>query len=216
MYGLKYITMANFGSNSIKFFAIATATIGFGAALGWVSLSTGYAWGWLGALVLVGWALLARHRWQSLHESDLSVPGPAERVAWQRLVGYFVIFGHMAFSFFNPHIDIHLGAGNYLAIDNWTVVFGMAFSSMLFRADSQERDERDARISALAMLWAFRTLIVLLVALLSFIGFMPHSLRELFNHFIVANLIVGAMLLSLISGQTTRVYCYARDHLVIT
>ena len=196
-----------------KVIGFLLTAIGVGAVIAWTGVGTGYAVGWIGALALIGWALLARRRWQALHERDGSEPGAPERVVWHRLAGYSLILGHMAFGYFNPQIDLHVGAGNYLAIDNWTLILGMLMSALLFRADSQERDERDDQISAFATLWGYRSLIGLLVILLIFIGFLPRELQSIFNHFVVGNLMVGTILLSLIARQAAQLFLYGRDRM---
>ncbi len=200
-------------SRLIKVIGFLLASIGFGALLAWAGLVTGCAVGWIGALTLIGWALLARRHWQTLYERNGTEPGAPERVTWQRLAGYSLIFGHMAFSYFNPQIDLHVGSGNYLAIDNWALILGLVVSAMLFRADRRERDERDDQISALATLWGYRSLIVLLVILLTFIGYLPPDLQSIFNHFVIGNLMVGTILLSLITRQAVELLLYARDSL---
>ena len=197
----------------VKVIGFLLTSIGVGALIAWIGVGTGYAVGWIGALALIGWALLARRRWQVLHERDGSEPGAPERVVWQRLAGFSVVFGHMAFGFFNPQYDLHVGAGNYLAIDNWTLILGVVISAMLFRADLQERDERNDRIDAVATLWGYRSLIGLLVMLLTFIGFLPPGLQLTFTHFVVGNLMVGAIVLSLIVRQAMQLFQYARDGL---
>jgi hypothetical protein len=197
--------------NYLKVIGFFPVAIGLGTALAWGSAATGYACGWIGALVLISWAIMARRRWQALYERDGSEPGAPERIVWQRLAGYSAILGHMAFAFFNPQYDLHVGSGNYLAIDNWTLVVGMAASAMLFRADSKERDERGDRISAFATLWGYRSLIGLLVLLLTFIGFLPSDLQSTFNHFFVGNLLVGTIVLSLIIRQAVQLLLFADD-----
>ncbi len=198
-------------NNFVKVIGFLLAAISVGAGIAHVGVGTSYALGWVGALALIGWAFLARRRWQGLRERDGSEPGAPERVVWHRIAGYSLIFGHMTFGFFNPHYDLHVGSGNYLAIDNWTLIVGMIMSAMLFRADSQERDERDDRIDAFATRWGFRSLIGLLVILLTFTGFMPPDLQLIFTHFIVGNFMVGAIILSLIVRQAIQLFQYARD-----
>ncbi len=195
----------------LKVIGFLLTSFGIGAVIAWIGVGTGYPLGWIGALALIAWAFLARRRWQALYERGGSEPGAPERVTWQRLAGYSAIFGHMSFGFLNPQYDLHVGAGNYLAIDNWTLVLGMIASAVLFRADSQERDERDGRISAFATLWGFRSLIGLLVILSAFIGFLPSELQSVFNHFVLGNLIVGTIVLSLIARQAAQLFLYARD-----
>jgi len=81
----------------------------------------------------------------------------------------------------------------------------------LFRADGQQQDERNDRIIALATLWSYRSLIGSLVILLTFVGFMPPSWRSLFDHFAVANLMVGTIVLSLTVRETVQLFLYADD-----
>lgn len=213
MSGIAVIAMTANHSNFLKVIGFLLTSIGLGAVIAWIGVETGYPLGWIGAFALIGWALLARRHWQVLHDRDGSEPGAPERVVWQRLAGYSAVFGHMAFSFLNPQYDLHVGSGNYLAIDNWTLVLGMAASATLFRADSQERDERDDRISAFATLWGFRSLIGLLVVFLTCIGFLPPDLQSIFNHFVVGNLLVGTIVLSLIVRQAVQLFLYARDRM---
>lgn len=197
--------------NSFKIIAFLLALTGLGAVIAWQGHAAGFPLGWVGALALIGWAFLARRHWNRLYQRDGSEPGAPERTSWQRLAGYSLIFGHMAFGYCNPQIDLHVGAGNYLAIDNWTLIFGSVVSALMFRADSQERDERDDRISAVATLAGYRSLIGLLIVLLLFVGFMPGGLQPAFNHFIIGNLMVGTIVLSLIVGQAVHLFRYAAD-----
>lgn len=211
MSGIGNVEMILCQRSFLKVIGFLLISIGVGAVTAWIGVGTGYALGWIGALALIAWAFLARRRWQALYEKNGSEPGAPERVTWQRLAGYSAIFGHMAFSFLNPQLDVHIGGGNYLAIDNWTLVFGMTASAALFRADSDERDERDDRISTFATLWGFRSLIGLLVILSACIGFLPPDQQSVFNHFVVGNLIVGTIVLSLIVRQVAHLFLYARD-----
>jgi hypothetical protein len=211
MSGIVDVMMSQSRFRFLHIFGFLLTSMGGGALLASASVMTVYALGWIGALALIGWALVARQRWQALYELNGSEPGAPERVTWQRLAGYSLIFGHMAFGFANPQYDLHVGSGNYLAIDNWTLILGMLLSAMVFRADSRERDERDDQISAFATLWGYRSLIGLLVMLLTFVGFLPPDLQPIFNHFVVANLMVGTIILSLIVRQVTHLFLYARD-----
>ncbi len=215
MSGITDIDMTVNHFNFLKIICFLLISISFGAVIAWFGFGTGYALGWIGALALIVWAVLARRRWRILRERDGSEPGAPERLIWQRLAGYSLIFGHMTFSFMNPQIDLHVGSGNYLAIDNWTLTLGMVVSATFFRADRQERDERDDRISAHATLWGYHSLIGLLVMLLSFVGFMPPDLQQIFNHFNVGNLIVRAIVLSLIIRETVQLFLYARDSMEV-
>jgi hypothetical protein len=196
-----------------KLVGFLLVAISFGIGLAWLSIKTDYAWGWVGALVLIGWAVLARRRWRKLYELNGSEPGAPERVVWQRLTGYAAIFGHMLYSYINPHIDLHVGSGNYLAVDNWTLVGGVIISAMLFRADRQERDERSDRIFATGIVWGYRFLIGLLAIFSIFIGFLPSNLHAAFNHFVIGNMMIGIIFLSLVVVQAVQLFLYAGDRL---
>lgn len=211
MSGIADFAMVANHYNFLKVIGFLLAAISGGAGIARVGVETSCALGWVGALALIGWAFLARRRWQVLRERYGSEPGAPERVVWHRFAGHSLVFGHMAFGFFNPQYDLHVGSGNYLAIDNWTLILGVVISAMLFRADLQERDERDDQIDAFATRWGYRSLIGLLVILLTFIGFVPPSLQLTFTHFLVGNLMVGAIILSLIVRQAMQLFRYARD-----
>lgn len=211
MSGIDYIVMTVHRLSFLKVIGFLLTFSGVGTMIAWIGVGTGFALGWIGALALIVWAFLTQRRWQGLYEKDGSEPGAPERVAWHRLAGYSAIFGHMGFSFMNPQYDLHVGAGNYLAIDNWTLVLGMTASAALFRADRQERDERDDRISASATLWGYRSLIGLSVILAACIGFLPPDLQSVFNHFVVGNFIVGTIVLSLMVRQGAHLFLYAHD-----
>ena len=211
MSGIADFHMRTVHSNFRKIIGFLLCAVSIGVALAWVGIATGLALGWIGALVMIGWAILVRRHWLLLRDRDGSEPGAPERVVWQRFSGYSMVAGHMTFSVLNPQYDLHVGSGNYLAIDNWTLILGVVISAMLFRADSYERDERDDRIDALATLWGYRSLIGLMVALLTFVGFMPPDSHPLLGHFPLANLMVGTILLSLIVRQATQLLLYAGD-----
>jgi hypothetical protein len=211
--GKDYILMMSTQRKILQVVGFLLLAISFGMGLAWLSIKTDYAWGWLGALVLIGWAVFARRRWHVLYERNGSEPGAPERVVWQRLTGYATLFGHMLYSYINPHIDLHVGSGNYLAVDNWTLILGVVVSAMLFRADRQERDERSDRMFAIAILWGYRFLIGLLAIFSIFIGFLPSNLYAAFNHFVIGNMMIGIIVLSLVVVQAVQLFLYAGDRL---
>jgi hypothetical protein len=167
--------------------------------------------GWIGAFALVGWAIAARRRWQSLQKQDGSEPGAPERIVWQRLASYSVIAGHMTFALANPQYDLHVGSGNYLAVDNWTLILGMMVSAVLFRADRHDRDERDDRIDAVATRWRYRSLVGMLIPILLVVGFWAPEAEPVFANFFAAHIIIAAILASLLIGQVMQLLHYARD-----
>lgn len=193
----------------VGFFVVAFA---LGATLAWASIVLRAPVGGIGAIALVGWAILARRRWHALRQRDGSEPGAPERVVWQRFSGCVAIWGHMVFSLLNPQYDLHVGSGNYLAIDNWTLILGVIIGAALFRGDGHIRDERDDRIDAVAMRWGYRSLIAILLIMLFYIGFRPGSDRSGIEDFFLANLIMSLIILSVVVRQGVQLFGYAHDN----
>ena len=203
--------MAGVRKKYLKIFGFFVVTFIVGAGLASLSVALGSPVGAIGALALVGWAIFARRRWQALRELDGSEPGAPERVVWHRFAGCIVVWGHMMFGLLNPQYDLHVGSGNYLAIDNWTLIFGALISAWLFRGDGQERDERDDRIDAIATKWGYGSLIVLLLMTLSFIGFREGNNGPGLNDFFIANLLMSLIILSAVVRQGTQLFAYVRE-----
>ena len=203
--------MAGDRKNYLKILGFFVVTFIIGAVLASLSVAIGAPVGGIGALALVGWAIFARQRWQALRQLDGSEPGAPERVVWHRFAGCIGVWGHMVFGLLNPQYDLHVGSGNYLAIDNWTLIFGVLISAWLFRGDGQERDERDDRIDAVATRWGYGSLIVLLLMTLSFIGFRAGNSGAGLNDFFIANLLMSLIILSAVVRQGTQLLAYARD-----
>jgi hypothetical protein len=191
--------------------AVVAASTCFGASLAWIGLIIGDTVGWVGALVLTGWALLAVRRWQARYERNGSELRAPERISWQGLLGYSAIFGHMAFYFFNPLIDIQVSASNFFAIDNGLLVLGMFANSIIVKANSEVRNER---ISAFLTGLAFLFLSGLMVTRHITVGSLQSNLQAILGHFVVVYLMVGTILLSLMIGQTCRPSPYAQDRVV--
>lgn len=205
------ITMTIFKISYIKIVGFCAATVFLGAALAWIGVVLHAPVGGIGALALVGWAILARRRWRGLQQIDGSEPGGPEQVVWHRYSGCVLVWGHMAFALLNPQYDLHVGYGNYLALDNWTLILGVLVSASLFRGDGHIRDERDDRIEAVATRWGYLTLIAILLIMLSYIGFRPGGDRGGINDFFLANLIMSLIILSAIVRQAVQLFGYARD-----
>lgn len=192
----------------VGFLCVALA---LGASLAWLDIVTGWAVGGIGALVLVAWAIWARRRWKALETFDGSEPGAPERVVWQRFAGYGALCGHLGFILLNPQHDLHVGSGNDLAIDNWTLILGLVLSAAVFRADRKERDERDDRIDARATRWGYGSLIGFLIVLLLYMGFAPRDLQTALTHFFLANLLIELIIASAVVRQAVQLAGYSRD-----
>lgn len=204
------MTSANKGYLKIGAFFGVTFALGF--TLGLIGTSLQFPVGGIGAFALIGWAILARRRWCTLRKRDLNEPGAAERVVWHRFSGFVIVWAHMVFALLNPQYDLHVGAGNYLAIDNWTLILGVLISALLFRGDGHIRDERDDRLDAVATHWGYGSLVAFLLMALLYIGFRPGSGQAGIGDFFIANLIMSLIILSAVVRQAVQLFGYARDY----
>jgi hypothetical protein len=194
-----------------KIFAFLAAVLGFGALLAWASLDWGLSTGWIGAGALIGWAVLARRHWDRLRATVGTEPGGPERIVWHRLAGTGILFGHMIVALASPGVDLHLGSGNTLAIDSWTILLGMGLSAIVFRGDAHERDERHHAIAARGVRAGYAALIVLLIILLFYLGFAPPDARQPLTHWVLANLLSGLIVTSVLAMHFVQLLGYAPD-----
>ena len=195
----------------LKIAGFLLISLAFGAVLASAGMVSHVPMGWVGAAALVAWAVLARRRWEGLKAADGSDPGAPERMVWQRLAGTGMIVAHLATVLLNPRVDLHVGQGNYLALDNWTLIVGVMVSAFVFRADRHERDERDDRIDARGTRWGYGALIGLLVILLLYMGFAPRPLQTALTHWVLANLLIALILASFVVRQCVQLSGYTRD-----
>lgn len=193
---------------ALKPFLFLVTTLAAGAALAAAALATGAPTGWIGAAALIGWALVARRRWAKLETRHLE-PGAPERILWLRLAGVALILGHSAGSLFLVGDDLHVGRGNTLAIDNWTLIAAVPIAALLFRRDRNEKDERHAPIVALGVRTAYVFLIVTLIPLALYLAFAPPPAQ--FPGFVVAQFIIELLLASYAAMLLAQLIAYARD-----
>ncbi len=195
----------------LKITGFLLTSLAVGALLALAGMVVHVPLGGLGAAALVAWAILARRRWERLKASDGSDPGAPERMVWQRLAGTAMVLAHLTTTLLNPAVDLHLGQGNYLAIDNWTLILGTLISAFVFRADRHERDERDDRIDARGTRWGYGVLIALLVALLLYMGFAPRTWQTALTHWLLANALIAVIMASFVARQCVQLIGYIRD-----
>jgi hypothetical protein len=194
-----------------KVLGFVAAVLAFGAALAWTAIATGLSTGWVGAAALLGWAVLARRRWERLRATTGTDPCGPERIVWHRLAGTGVLLGHLATALLNPKVDLHLGSGNSLAVDSWTILAAMAVSAMVFRGDAADRDERDAAIDARGQRAGYTALILLLLGLLAWLGFAPRPYQSALTHWVIANLLVALIIASAVVMYAAKLLAYAPD-----
>ncbi|GHA93680.1 hypothetical protein GCM10009069_15960 [Algimonas arctica] len=193
---------------SLIFVAVAAVA---GTALAILSVRLHVPTGWIGGLALIVWAVRSRKKWARAQTQTGLEPSGPEQVLRLRTVGTALLLGHLLATLAHPELDLHVGQGNSLAIDSWTMVAALLIAGFLFRQGSTVRDERDDSITARGTKVGYLSLIGMLILLLSLLGFLPmHILVEL-NYFTLANILVAIILLSITFKYTIQLIGYAQD-----
>jgi hypothetical protein len=191
--------------------AFLLVTLALGGLLALFGVHVPFPVGWIGAFGLIGWAVVARRRWDHQQMRDGGEPGAPERRVWQRLAGVSVLVGHLGVVLLNPQVDLHFGSGNWLAVDGWCLFFGSCIAAMLLRVDAAERDERDDRIDMNATRTAYLALIVQVLILLLWLAYAPRPLQSGLSSWVIANLLFGSLMVADLAGQCGRLIQYVRD-----
>jgi hypothetical protein len=197
--------------SAIKPILFLLAGLAVGAALALASLGLSVPTGWIGALALIGWAMLARRRWAKQEETSGLEPGAPERVLWLRQAGVAMILGHLSAAILLVWDGLRLGSGNSLATDVWTIVAAHQIAAFLFRGDFKARDERHAPIVAHGVRVGYATLVLTLVPLLCWLAFTPLPWRIRLTHFVLANVLIVLMFASHAAMLLAQQIAYARD-----
>ena len=181
---------------------VLAGSLGLGAALAWSWESWPFWPGAFGAVLLVLAAWVVRRRWDRGALTG-DQPSPFERRAWHAMASLAVVASHLAVSL-GSGLDLHVGRGNTLAVDNWLLILGAAVGWIILRPRSMERDERDANMANRGAHAGFRVLIGLLITLLLTLGFAPVSVTEPLNAFVIGNLLVVLIMVSLLIAFATQ------------
>jgi hypothetical protein len=197
--------------SAIKPILFLLAGLGAGVALALASLGFGVPTGWIGALALIGWAILTRRRWAQQEQTTGLEPGAPERILWLRLTGVAMILGHLTAAILLVWDGLRLGSGNSLALDSWSIVAGHQIAAFLFRSDFREQDERHAPIVALGVRVGYATLILSLIPLLAWLAFTPQPGRILLTHFVLANVMIALLFASYAGMLLAQLVAYAKD-----
>jgi hypothetical protein len=186
-----------------------------GLAVGALLARAGLAWqlplGWLGAVVLVGWSLLARRRWLILEGATGLEPSPPERMIWMRMCGTALVLGHLTAAIALVGNNLRVGYGNTLAADSWVMVIGWQVAAFLFRRDRKERDERHDTIAAHGYRAGYIASILLLLPLIAWLAFTPRPWRAFFTDFVIANVLIALLIAAYAVMQFVQLVAYARD-----
>ncbi len=194
-----------------KIFRFTLAALMLGALLALASIKLHFPMGWIGGIGLIAWAILARRKWEKIgRQTGLDPSGP-ERVLRLRATGTALLLGHLCAALSYPDLDFHVGQGNFLAIDSWTMIAAFIVAGLLYQQDGKLSDERDRAIAFSGTQNGYHTLIASLVVLLLLLGFLPPNILEQLNYFTVANILVALITLSLFAKFLTQLFGYAKD-----
>ncbi|WP_354323869.1 hypothetical protein [Porphyrobacter sp. MBR-155] len=167
--------------------------------------------GWIGALALVTWTAWAWRRWATLEKTTGLEPGAPERNVRFYAVGTALLFGHLIATLAYPDIDFHVGHGNYLAIDSWTILATMIVVSFAVSKAGNIRDERDETIIARGTKAGFVSLIAGLVIFSFVMAFFPPVQGKSLTLFMAGNIQIAIVVASLLIKYATQLIEYAKD-----
>jgi|GEM_PF-1484186 len=182
-----------------------------GAMVALSSLHMNFPAGWIGGLALIGMVLLARQRWAKLEATTGLEPGAPERMLRVHAIGTALLFGHLLIAIGYPDIDLHVGNGNYLAIDSWTMILALLITIAISRHDGKVKDERDLAIMARGTKAGFLSLVASLVILAFALAFLPPSQMAVLSHFMIGNILIAAIVAALLVKYTVQLFDYAKD-----
>ena len=182
-----------------------------GLILAIISLSVNFPVGWIGGLSFISWIIISRQSWTRMQETNGLEPSAPERALRFYAVGTALLFGHMMVGIMYPGIDLHVGQGNYLAIDSWSMMAAMLMGAIIVRQDNKITDERGAFIIAHGTKIGFITLISILTIFSFVLGFLPPNMDGIFTRFMIGNILIAIIVVSLLVKYIVQLIEYARD-----
>jgi hypothetical protein len=185
--------------------------LAIGVLLALASLKLNFPTGWIGALALAGWVASAWRRWATLERTTGLEPGAPERIVRFYAVGTALLFGHLVATLAVPGVDIHVGNGNYLAIDSWTMIAAMIAVGFVVSKAGDIRDERDETIKARGTKAGFLSLIAGLVIFSFVLGFLPPIEGKSLTLFMAGNIQIAIVVASLLIKYAVQLLEYAKD-----
>lgn len=191
----------------IRVLAVSALSTVSGAFLAWPLFDWPVRPGWIGAVVLLGVAVAVRRHWDGLRHRGGGEPGPRERCSWHALAALALVSGHLVASLAQG-VDLHVGRGNTLALDNWTLIAAAGIGWVIVRAERMEQDERDREMAARGVHVGYVAFIVLLVGLLMTLGFGPAAVVERLSPFVLGNVLVVAILLAALARHAAQLVGY--------
>ncbi|MEO9970101.1 MAG: hypothetical protein ABJG15_09820 [Hyphomonadaceae bacterium] len=110
-----------------------------------------------------------------------------------------------------PEIDLHVGKGNFLAIDSWTMIAAMLVASLLSRQGKNIQDERDVAIKARGTKAGYLALISILVIFSLALAILPPKYIPTFSYFVIGNIQITVILASLLVKFSIQLIEYTKD-----
>lgn len=190
-----------------RIFGVLAVSLAFGAFLAWPLFAWPVRPGWIGATVLVLAAVAVRRHWDARRLATGDDPGARERQSWHSMAAFGVLTGHIIAALMQQ-VDLHVGRGNTLALDNWTLLTAAAVGWVIVRPRRMERDERDREMAARGAHVGHATLTALLIALSLTLGFAPQSVLERLQPFVLGNVLVVLIMLAALAKHTTQLVGY--------
>ncbi|MDY6924917.1 MAG: hypothetical protein SWI22_13285 [Pseudomonadota bacterium] len=190
-----------------RIFGVLAISLAFGAFLAWPLFVWPVRPGWIGAAVLVLVAVGVRRHWDARGRTAGDDPGARERQSWHAVAALGVLSGHLIAAL-TQQVDLHVGRGNTLALDNWTLLAAAALGWLIVRAPRMVKDERDREIAGRGAQVGHATLTALLVVLLLTLGFAPPPVVERLQPFVLGNVLVVLILLAALAKHATQLLGY--------
>lgn len=170
----------------------------------------------------VGMVLLMATAWSALHAIQRMPPGFGEATSpaeWRSWTG--AVFSAVAVAYFVAHLDVFAGGATWndpaarqvarnlvLLLVAWTVLGNLLAARS---GDSVDEDERDLEIAGRAASWGRGATATAVLVLAGTIAFSPPDRLQWATHFMIANLLVLAVMLGTWSECTATAVQYWRD-----
>lgn len=169
--------------------------------------------GYVGAILMVGTALLMRRHWRRRAETHGDEPGEPEREVWHGLASTSLIGAQVATALLlaGPGLSLHSAAAQHLGVTAWTLVAGALVSWYILHRREVQRDERDRAIAAQADRAAHTVLGVLIVALAVSLGFNPPERLLAMSHVFVGHILLLTLIAASLVRHVRQLHGYRRD-----
>ena len=197
---------------SIAFVLFSFITLGIllaSGALSGLPIRAGY----IGAVILVVIAFLARRHWRKRARVAGDDPSTAERRAWLYMAGTAMICAYVIVVLATPGTEVHRVNGGTGGFDSWIMLAGASIAWGLLYERAAVKDERDRAIDGHAIRVGYTAIVVLLIVFLLALGFAPRPTMQRFTHWLIANSLLTVIMLSALAHYVAQLVYYQRDRL---